>query len=179
MAIFLTSDTHFGHSKILTIEDNGQRIRPFDSLDHMHAALVERWNAVVAPGDTVYHMGDVSMTRQGLQLLESLNGRKVLVRGNHDIYSLKDYARFFADVRGCYVRDGLVFSHIPLHRDCLANERYQGNVHGHLHNHVIVDTDGAPSPFYFNACVERHGFAPVALEEAKAYFSGHGRSAHV
>lgn len=179
MAIFLTSDTHFGHSKILTIEDNGQPIRPFDSLDHMHAVLVERWNAVVAPGDTVYHLGDVSMTRQGLQILESLNGRKVLIRGNHDIYRLKDYAQFFADVRGCYVRDGLVFSHIPLHRSCLANERYQGNIHGHLHNHLVLDADGQPDGCYFNACVERHGFAPVVLEEATAFFRSHGRATDV
>ena len=154
------------------------RVRPFDSVEEMHEALVERWNKTVNPGDTVYHLGDVAIPRSGLRVLERLNGKKVLIRGNHDIFKLRDYVEYFYDIRGCHHRDGLIFSHIPLHRDCFISDRYIGNVHGHLHCHE-VEHEGMPDPFYFNACVERHDFAPVAFEEIKSYFKGNDRTAHI
>ena len=55
---------------------------------------------------------------------------------------------------------------------------YWGNVHGHLHCHQIID-DGKVDRRYYNACVERHNFFPVALDEIKAFFKGHDRKADV
>jgi calcineurin-like phosphoesterase family protein len=53
MTIWFTSDSHFGHDAIRRLAD-----RPFASLDEMDTALVDRWNGVVRPGDTVWHLGD-------------------------------------------------------------------------------------------------------------------------
>ncbi len=53
--IFLTSDTHFGHGRILELSH-----RPFDSIEQHDDEIVRRWNEVVGPKDTVIHLGDVA-----------------------------------------------------------------------------------------------------------------------
>jgi calcineurin-like phosphoesterase family protein len=56
MAAFVTSDSHFGHTKMLTfLGPDGNRIRPFESLDEMHQVMIDNWNKTVHPKDTVYH----------------------------------------------------------------------------------------------------------------------------
>jgi calcineurin-like phosphoesterase family protein len=55
-SLFLISDTHFGHKNILKFAD-----RPFESLEHMHAIMIQRWNEVVPPDATVLHLGDFAM----------------------------------------------------------------------------------------------------------------------
>lgn len=82
MTKFYTSDTHFGHSNIIKYCN-----RPFASADEMDDALIARWNDVVGPQDEVWHLGDFSMSNDAAYLksvFRRLNGRKFLVRGNHD-----------------------------------------------------------------------------------------------
>ncbi|WP_395092280.1 hypothetical protein [Armatimonas sp.] len=52
--LWFTSDHHFGHDNI-----RSHCQRPFDSTEEMNEAMIDRWNACVAPGDTVYHLGDL------------------------------------------------------------------------------------------------------------------------
>jgi calcineurin-like phosphoesterase family protein len=61
-----------------------------------------------------------------------------------------------------------------VHPDNLRGH-YLGCVHGHLHCHLVM-RDGQIDKRYFNACVERNGFAPVALDDIVAYFKGDGRA---
>lgn len=79
--IYFTSDTHFGHERIIEYCR-----RPFRDLEHMHEELVRRWNARVKPEDTVYHLGDFAMGDPGLWAgyRTRLNGRIKLILGNHD-----------------------------------------------------------------------------------------------
>ena len=82
MAVFFTSDHHFGHMKIIE-----HCRRPFADVDHMNHQLVRRWNEVVGPDDEVWHLGDFAYRchpRTMANLFNSLNGRKHLVTGNHD-----------------------------------------------------------------------------------------------
>lgn len=182
MSTFVTADTHFGHAKSLSfIQPDGSPLRPFSSVEEMDEAMVERWNATVGTKDTVYHLGDVVIPRSSLKLLDRLNGRKILIRGNHDQGALKDFSRYFEDVRGAFfhpgdstMRGGLIFTHIPVHPSCLTGH-YLGNVHGHLHCHQVM-VDEQVDTRYFNACVERHDFTPVALEDIKAFFKANGRT---
>ena len=167
MSAFVTADTHFGHVKSLSfITPDGSPLRPFSSCEEMDEAMVERWNAKVGKRDTIYHLGDVVIPRASLKILDRLNGRKILIRGNHDLGRLSDFSKYFEDVRGAFfhngdstMRGGLIFTHIPVHPSCLSGH-YLGNVHGHLHCHQII-TDGQVDRRYFNACVERNNFAPV------------------
>lgn len=176
MSAFVTADLHLGHAKSLTfLNPDGQRIRPFDTLDDLHHVLITRWNATVNTKDTVYVLGDVAIARQALKLLSEFNGRKVLVKGNHDIFKLKDYLPYFDDIRGAMVRDNLVFTHIPIHSASFES-CYIGNVHGHLHCHFVKDDLGLYDRRYFSACVERNNFTPVSLDLIKDFFRDNGRA---
>lgn len=79
--IYFTSDTHFFHDNIIGYCD-----RPFLNTQMMNEVLIERWNRVVKPEDTIYHLGDFSMgVKENIPvILERLNGYKILIRGNHD-----------------------------------------------------------------------------------------------
>lgn len=80
-ATWFTADWHFGHQNICRLAG-----RPFASIDEMNAELISRHNALVAPEDIVWVLGDVAMGKLGesLPLCARMNGRKILVCGNHD-----------------------------------------------------------------------------------------------
>jgi calcineurin-like phosphoesterase family protein len=84
--VFFTSDTHFGHTSILRHCN-----RPFGDIEEMNQALVENWNRVVGKNDLVFHLGDFAFGGAEMwnRFLDQLNGRIVLVVGNHDIYHLR------------------------------------------------------------------------------------------
>jgi calcineurin-like phosphoesterase family protein len=81
MTIWFTSDNHFGHINVLRYCG-----RPFWSSEQCDEEMIKRWNEVVKPGDTVYHLGDVALSINHVKrVLPRLNGNKVLVVGNHDL----------------------------------------------------------------------------------------------
>lgn len=82
MASYFIADTHFGHKSILNFDH-----RPFCSLEEMEEVMVMNWNAAVCQNDTVYILGDFCWGKQDewLRLLKRLRGKKVLIRGNHDL----------------------------------------------------------------------------------------------
>jgi calcineurin-like phosphoesterase family protein len=140
----------------------------FDDVDHMNEHMVNCHNSVVKPSDKVYFLGDVSMSRnaKGLEILARMNGEKVLVKGNHDLCSAHQYLQYFKDIRGSHQFDGMILTHIPIHPESLA--RWGLNVHGHLHNNVVLRTvSQIPDLRYFNVSMERINFTPISLEEVK------------
>jgi calcineurin-like phosphoesterase family protein len=176
MNIFFIGDTHFGHEKPYTTfrREDGELLRPHGSAAAGDEAMIDNWNLVVKPKDKVYHVGDVSMHKKYLHLLDRLNGEKVLIRGNHDLESADIYLQYFKDVRGCHQFDGLLITHIPVHPDSLG--RWGFNVHGHLHAkrvQWIVDKNGDSvlenDPRYFNVSVECIHYTPISLEQLKRH----------
>ncbi len=160
---FVISDTHFGHKGIVEFNiDNDDPtsppLRPWDNIDEHDAALVANWNGVVNPKDTVYHLGDAVINRRMLAIFNELNGRKILVKGNHDIFKLKDYLPHFTDIRACVVhpKEGIIMSHIPISGECM--HRFPVNVHGHLHGNLM------PEPWYISACVEKINYTPMSYD---------------
>lgn len=167
--VFLISDTHFGHQAICGfVNEDGSKVRPFDQAEEMDQVMIDNWNRVVQPHDKVYHIGDVAMRKQFLPIMHKLNGRKVLVRGNHDIFELKEYVKYFYDVRGYHVLDNILMSHIPIHAGSLG--RFKGNVHGHLHGRPVMDENNTPDPRYLSVCVERINYTPIEFCEVQKYF---------
>ena len=80
MAVFFTSDTHFGDHGVLNI-----RPRPFGSVTEMNEVIITRWNSRVGPGDEIWHLGDFARRLKVAEaILPRLNGRKHLVTGNND-----------------------------------------------------------------------------------------------
>ena len=169
--VFLTSDTHFGHVNICNFTNyDGSPVRPWDSVEEMDEEMVKRWNDTVGPKDKVYHLGDVVINRKSLQILDRLNGDKVLIKGNHDIFPLKDYVKYFRDIRAYHVMNGLIFSHIPVSKGSIA--RFGANIHGHLHANRVMKTTGiwpfkkqVVDPDYFCVCVEQTDYTPILFED--------------
>jgi calcineurin-like phosphoesterase family protein len=166
MRTFVISDLHMGHKNILrfTIND-GQRLRPFRDIHEMHSVIMDRWCQVVTPQDKIYVLGDVAMTRPGLELLRTLPGKKRLIRGNHDLMNDKWYHDVgFRGLYGVRQINGVWLTHVPMHPQSMG-DRVKGNIHGHLHMREI--TKGpfeTPDNRYFNACVERLEYTPVLIE---------------
>ena len=92
-AVFLVSDTHFGHAGVcrFTHPETGVKLRPWTDPAEMDEDMIQAWNERVRPQDKVYHLGDVVINRRALKSLARLNGDKVLIRGNHDIFRDDEY----------------------------------------------------------------------------------------
>ena len=157
MTDFVTSDLHLSHENIIHYCD-----RPFASVEEMDAALIQNWNALVAPTDTVYFLGDLIVHKDRAadyyRFVQMLNGVKVLVRGNHDPGDLNVHQL----VSGCWDDTFLVFTHNPAH----IPDDYPGWVcHGHTHNNTpFIDRDRRR----VNVCVEHTGYAPIRVRDVVA-----------
>lgn len=162
---FLVSDTHFGHANICRFLDkDGNKVRPWDEVDKMDKDMIEYWNAVVSDEDRVYHLGDVVINRRALSILYALKGRKKLIKGNHDIFKLADYAPFFDDIEAYHKLGDLWLSHVPVHEGSLPRWA-RANVHGHLHQNRVLTKWDKIDARYFNVSVEHTDFRPILLEE--------------
>ncbi len=176
-SVFLVSDTHFGHLGVckFTRKDGVTKLRPWDSPEDMDEAMIKAWNERVKPTDKVYHLGDVVINRKAISTLARLNGDKVLIRGNHDIFRDDEYRQYFRELRAYHVMNGLILSHIPVHEASLG--RFGCNIHGHLHANRVMKARGVDARTgeilysdendvrYHCVCVEATDFAPILFED--------------
>jgi len=162
--VFLVSDTHFGHTGVCKFmrSDGVTKLRPFTDPDEMDEFMVKAWNERVKPNDKVYHLGDVVINRKALKIMSRLNGDKVLIRGNHDIFRDDEYRLYFRELRAYHVMNGMILSHIPIHSESLG--RFGVNIHGHLHDNRVMLNDEI-DPRYHCVCVEQTDFAPILFED--------------
>jgi len=187
-AVFLVSDTHFGHAGVcrFTEADGVTKIRPWTDPAEMDEEMIKRWNDTVRPNDKVYHLGDVVINRKALPTVSRLNGDKVLIRGNHDIFPDVEYSKYFRELRAYHVMNGMILSHIPLHSDSLG--RFGVNIHGHLHSNRVKKARGVdartgevlysdePDVRYHCVCVEQTDFKPILFEEVIKRIEAEGGS---
>lgn len=156
---FTISDHHFGHENIIDYTK-----RPFDSVEEMNTYMIKQWNKVVAPGDTLYHLGDFSIgvkEDEMKELVNKLNGNIILIRGNHDRYGTKKLLGFgFKEVVNKRKElDNFILSHEPLDPYKLNGKI---NIHGHIHNNSMKSSDK-----YFNVSVEQLDYTPILLSTIK------------
>lgn len=166
--IWLTSDSHFQHSKDFIYE-----VRGFASVEDMNEAIIENWNSVIKEGDIVYHLGDVIMgeLESGLELVRQLKGKKFLAFGNHDTQariSAFEHNLLFKNIQmGYRIKSGkmtLILTHYPTIVENTTKEKVI-SFHGHTH---------ATSAFYndqwnmFNVGMDAHNCKLVNLEDAVA-----------
>ncbi len=148
MMIYFIADTHFNHKNIIEYCK-----RPFKDTLEMNEYIIEKWNSVVKDEDIVYHLGDVGFgTIEMLKdLIGRLNGKKILLRGNHDF---KRGVNGWKEVGFCEVYKkkielgNLILTHAPIE----IVEDGKINVFGHIHdktlderfnkeNHICVSCD--------------------------------------
>jgi calcineurin-like phosphoesterase family protein len=174
---FLVSDTHFGHAGVCRfVREDGTKLRPWSDPAEMDEAMIKAWNERVRSTDKVYHLGDVVINRKALNTLSRLNGDKVLIRGNHDIFPDVEYREYFRELRAYHVMNGMILSHIPVHEASLG--RFGVNIHGHLHANRVKKARGVDARTgkilysnevderYHCVCVEQTPeFAPILFED--------------
>lgn len=180
MNIFLTSDNHFSHRRLLEVYQPN-RGAVWNSIEEMDEGLIERWNSVVKPNDLVYNLGDLSFNRDvdyTVRVLNRLNGTIRFIFGNHDGLVKENINRFaerFEWLKDYYeFRDGnqyVVLSHFPF---ATWNRAHHGAIHCHGHCHgsyrpahgkiVDVGTDS-------DLVTGKYDMRPFALEEVKKFMS--------
>lgn len=166
--IFFTSDLHFWHKNIIRYAD-----RPYKNVDEMNDSIIDNWNAKIGKKDTVYILGDVSF--KGLKdtqhLLDQLNGKKVLIIGNHDNPSIISYFDEKYDMLGLDVMDDeegmLVHCHLchyPLEQ---WNKMAHGSINLHGHCHGSIDEDDKHNHKRLDVGVDSHNMTPISWNEIK------------
>ena len=91
MKTYITSDLHIGHANIIKF---CPKTRPYRDVNEMDNSMRNDWNTLIQPEDMVYILGDVAFNNgaRAAQYVQSLNGRKILIEGNHDYKNLRDTA---------------------------------------------------------------------------------------
>jgi len=154
MTVFVTSDLHFNHLRILQYcPHRGGPEADWDRVAKMNELIIRNFNESVCPDDETFFLGDVAMGQieKAPALISRLNGRKYLVKGNHDKTLCKgrddNYGHSYADSLFHWVKDYheefyatlydgkkimICMSHYPMHS---WNGMGHGSLmlHGHLH----------------------------------------------
>jgi calcineurin-like phosphoesterase family protein len=106
-------------------------------------------------------------------LLDRLNGIKRVVLGNHDLPKhVPELLKYVQSVSGMEKYKGIFLTHCPIHTMELEH-RVSRNIHGHIHNHVVMKdvyefgykTNSVPDERYHCVSCERVDFIPRTLKE--------------
>ena len=169
--IWFCSDLHLGHSNMYKFTNyDGTKCRPWDNYEEAEEYMLQEFNKVLKPNDTLYILGDVaSKTDRASYFFNSLVPcRRILLMGNHDNkIGFKFLSKYFNEIRGAYNLENYIMTHIPVSSG--SKGRFKTNIHGHTHNNIItIDNNGKiPDPWYRNVCVERTGFKLINFSEIK------------
>lgn len=136
---FYISDWHYGHENAVRFDD-----RPFSDVRHMNRTLISRWNNVVGPEDAVFSLGDMFWCpmEEAEAVLEQLNGKIYLIKGNHDrIHGGKFRKRFSGVLDYAEISDNgrkIVLCHYPI---LTFKNHMRGwyHLYGHVHNSKEYD----------------------------------------
>jgi calcineurin-like phosphoesterase family protein len=171
--IYFTADTHFFHGSI--ISNCG---RPFETVEEMNQALIDYWNSYVTSRDEIYILGDFAYKGSGREvngILRKLQGKKYLIKGNHENYLsdpefrqeafewIKDYHVL------SYEGTKIVLFHYPLVE---WDGSHHGSIHlyGHVHNSGARDPEireklALLGPRAINVGVDEQNYYPVGVKE--------------
>ena len=109
--IFITADNHFGHKNIIKYAN-----RPFKTVEEMDRVMIENWNKVVGEDDIIYHLGDFALAPSSYikEILDNLNGYKILIMGNHDRGINRMKRLGFDEVYKGIIKTPRIMSHYPI-----------------------------------------------------------------
>jgi calcineurin-like phosphoesterase family protein len=174
MNLWFTSDNHIGHANIIRYSK-----RPFTDVEEMNRTLRDNWNSVVQQYDIVWMLGDVAFMKyeELVRYMNSLNGIKHLILGNHDKVIENNIQRLISDKVFASIqyykeltvdRQKLVLLHYGMR---VWNKSHHGSwqLHGHSHGSLppmgkSVDV-GVDAPFVLGYAPYR----PISFEEIKRY----------
>lgn len=162
--LFALSDHHFGHENIIKYCN-----RPVSDAAEDRERMIEAHNRIVKDEDVVIFVGDLTASHQGRHwlpdILKRLNGKKYLVRGNHDHLTVTKYTQMgILAVRDVMIVGEYIFCHYPDNPLVvnMAQERGLTLVCGHTHKPFRDYVDNVPR---INAAVDVAGIEPILIME--------------
>lgn len=161
---------HLGHEWMA-------RHRGFQDSSYHDDYLIKEWNKVVNKKDLTYILGDVTMEKsEHYHLLDKLNGRKIVVMGNHDLHQhTRELLKHVESVAGMIDYKGFCLTHCPIHPAEISF--YRGNIHAHIHENKLNEIEylsrygGSGEKVentlnkYYNVDANLIGFRPKTIEE--------------
>lgn len=171
--IYYISDHHFFHLRIIEYCN-----RPFNHLEEMNVTMVDRWNDVVSSEDTVIYGGDLVLAsvrgykERVVLLLDILNGKKILVGGNHDRshntmiklgFQSSSLYHFENDI--LVIHDLMRQWHMKEISELIEQAKYV--LYGHVHGLLLDDPKVAGQEKFINISVEHLDYIPRNIEELK------------
>ncbi len=171
---------HLGHKAI-------HELRGFNDIYKHDETLIYRWNKTVNKKDLTFILGDVTMeTTEHYPLLDKMNGRKIVVMGNHDLPKhSRELLNHVESIAGMIDYKGFVLTHSPIHP--LEINRYRGNIHAHIHQEKLYEVLG-PSKYrdpgsvmmptlhkYYNVDAKEIDYTPKTIEELLIYKQINGK----
>ena len=177
--IFFTSDTHFGHSKIIDYCK-----RPFSSIEEHDKALIQNWNNVVGQDDTVFHLGDFAYGNSQFiaNIIKQLNGNIILIKGNHDLRNINPtlYNIFSDVVYQAHIlidKQTIYLNHFPFlcfdHGDInLYKDNYSIQLFGHVHSGPLTSSKDVSRlnilfPTQYDVGVDNNNYTPISWADVK------------
>ena len=171
MEVFFTSDTHFCHDKGFLYEPRG-----FSNVKEMNEAIVERWNSVVKPEDTVYHLGDMALNDidEAMIYIRQLNGKIYWIYGNHDTNKKIDmimddcpnvWSLGWAHCEK-FGKHSIYMSHYPTLTANFDDKHFTQHVialYGHTHQQT--NWLDPKNPFTYHVGMDSHDCMPVHFDE--------------
>ncbi len=169
MTDYFISDTHFGHQKVLEFDN-----RPYDTIEQHDNALITKWNLFVRPQDTVYHLGDFGLgpIERLEEILSQLNGRIILIAGNHDKQVKKKLGLLFDSIHDYLEikisRKKIILCHYPIE---VWKMKEAGSIHLHGHCHGGSSRPARVEKGRYDMCVKLWDYKPVSEQEILLYHS--------
>src|SRR5580698_6429953 len=161
MTTYFTSDTHFGHSRIIQYSK-----RPFKHVDEMNETIIDNWNSVVKSTDAVWHLGDFAFLpeHKAENILRRLNGHKHLIIGNHDKNNTRlqgwESVQYYKEIK-VNNDDLIVLLHYGMRVWCKS---HYGSymLYGHSHGSLLGNSQS------LDVGVDCWNFTPIDFEQIKA-----------
>lgn len=111
--------------------------RNFQDTIYHDETIINQWNRVVNKKDLTYILGDITMeTDEYYYQLDRMNGRKIVVLGNHDLHQhSRKLLEYVESVAGHIDYKGFALTHCPIHPNEISF--YRGNIHAHIHENKL------------------------------------------
>lgn len=168
--IYFTSDHHWGHEAIIHMSK-----RPFDNVHQMNKYMIDQWNSIVNPDDEVYHLGDLMYKMNPItfknSVLNNLNGKIYLIKGNHDkryLHRFEDRFEWIKDTEYLkYTYNDKKYDFVLFHYPIFSwNGIWRGSIHLHGHTHKNTDDLYFKSPIserLLNVNCEFFDYKPISI----------------
>ena len=167
--IYFTADLHLGHNHIIKLVD-----RDFDNVEQMNETLINNINSLVSNDDTLYLLGDLThkvSIEEANRLIKRINGKKILIRGNHDkqcdeslFEGIYDY--YELNIQG----SSYMLMHYPI-RSWNKMRRGTFQLHGHIHSKKEYNLYNREKGLYqYDVGVDANDYFPVSVDQILDFF---------